>query len=70
MTGLAYAAGWISCFVALLTIGWIRRLTRRRSVLQMRPDSGVNEKVRFGERIVAVLNAGTPQERVIDTRSN
>ena len=59
--------GFVLCFVTLFLMGRLQKYLAVKAIASM--ATGTNEKVRQGERIVAVLNPGTSQKLVIDTLS-
>ncbi len=65
-----FIIGFISCFLFLLLIGQVKRVVlfiKKRRIVKGNKKSkkGQDEQVAMGETIVAVLNSGEPNERVI-----
>ena len=56
--------GFLTCFLILLLLGQARRiiLYLKKKLKRKGPD----EQIRMGEKIVAVLNSGTPGKRTIE----
>ncbi len=59
--------GFILCFSLLLIMGQMKRILLffKKRGINKHLNKGPDEQIRMGETIVAVLNSGEPNERVI-----
>ena len=65
-----FIIGFLSCFLFLLLMGQVKRIVlflKKQRIVKGNKKSkkGQDEQVAMGETIVAVLNSGEPNERVI-----